>query len=260
MTPDPIFTMPRQRALTRRRFITGIATAASGTGALVLANRYGLIPPDHAGVFGIGETVTYAAHRALLAAQPLAREFDRRAISTNFPAINTTLPEVETYRRDMADGFRDWRLSVDGLVAHPGELSLQQLRAFPSRTQITQHVCEQGWSAVAEWTGVQLSTVLHEVGILPQAKFVFFTTVDDWWDSLDMADALHPQTLLAYGMNGRDLPVPHGAPVRLRVERQLGYKNLKYLTGITVTDSAKDWGEGLGAQGAEHGYAWYAGI
>src|SRR6188768_1685167 len=169
------------RSLTRRRFITGIVTAASGTGALVLANRYGLIPPDHTGVFGVGETLTYAAHRALLSAQPLAREFDRRAISTNFPAINTTLPEAETYRRDMTGGFRDWRLTVDGLVARPGELSLQQLRAFPSRTQITQHVCEQGWSAIAEWTGVQLSTVLREVGILPQAKYVFFTTVDDWW-------------------------------------------------------------------------------
>src|SRR4051794_25916741 len=115
MTPDPIFAMPRQRSVTRRRFITGIAAAASGTGGLVLANRYGLIPPDHAGIFGLGETVTYAAHRALLATQPLAREFDRGAISTNFPAINTTLPEVESYRRDMASGFREWRLSVDGL-------------------------------------------------------------------------------------------------------------------------------------------------
>jgi DMSO/TMAO reductase YedYZ molybdopterin-dependent catalytic subunit len=241
-------------------FIGGVATAAAGAGSLALAQRFGFIPPDHTTLFGVGETLTYAAHRVLLASQPLAREFDRRAISTNFPAINTVLPDSETYRTDMAHGFADWRLTIDGLVSRPTELSLADLRRFVSRTQITLHACEQGWTAIAEWTGVPLSTVLEHAGILPQARFVFFTTVDDWWDSLDMADALHPQTLLAYGMNGRDLPVPHGAPVRLRVERQIGYKNLKYLTGITVTDSTKDWGEGLGAQGAEHGYSWYAGI
>jgi len=250
----------QRRRLTRRALLATVATAVSGTGALLLANRYGLVPPDHGGIFGAGETITYAAHRLLLAGQPLAREFTRAQISTNFPAINTTLPESAAYRKDMAKDFADWRLTIDGLVARPGELSLSELRAFPTRTQITQHVCEQGWTAIAEWTGVQLSTVLSAVGVLPQAKYVFFTTVDDWWDSLDMADALHPQTLLTYGMNGGALPVPQGAPVRLRVERQLGYKNLKYLTGMTVTDSTKDWGEGLGAQGAEHGYAWYAGI
>jgi DMSO/TMAO reductase YedYZ molybdopterin-dependent catalytic subunit len=240
--------------------MSGVAAAASGTGAWLLGQRYGFIPPDHHGILGVGHTLTYAAHRALLSSQPLAREFARSAISANFPAINTTMPEGKTYRDDMAAGFRDWRLMVDGLVAHPGEFSLADLRRFPSRTQVTMHVCEQGWSAIAEWTGVPLATVLEAVGVSPSAKYVFLTTIDDWWDSLDMSDALHPQTLLAYGMNGRDLPVPHGAPVRLRVERQLGYKNLKYLAAITVTDSTKDWGEGLGAQGAEHGYSWYAGI
>ena len=247
--------------MNRRKFITGAlgVVAAGGAGGFV-ARRYGWIPPDHDGVFGIGETLTYAAHRALLHKQPLAREFSRSQISANFPAINTTMPEGDLYRKDMENGFRDWTLKVEGLVARPGEFSLAQLRHFPSRTQITQHVCEQGWSAIAEWTGVPLSVVLEAAGIQPEAKYVFFTTVDDWWDSLDMADAFHPQTLLAYGMNGADLPVPHGAPVRLRVERQLGYKNLKYVTGITVTDTTKDWGEGKGAQGAEHGYSWYAGI
>ena len=238
----------------------GLVTAASGAGAWMLGQRYGFVPPDHGGVLGVGHTLTYAAHRGLLSSQPLAREFARSAISTNFPAINTTMPEGKAYREDMAAGFSSWRLAVDGLVAEPREFSLADLRRLPSRTQVTMHVCEQGWSAIAEWTGVPLSAVLEAVGISPNARYVFLTTIDDWWDSLDMADALHPQTLLAYGMNGRDLPVPHGAPVRLRVERQLGYKNLKYLTGITVTDSTKEWGEGLGAQGAEHGYSWYAGI
>src|SRR5262249_53143550 len=191
---------------------------------------------------------------------PLAREFRPNQISENFPAINTTLPEDNFYQQDMATGFRQWTLTVDGLVTRPSEFSLAQLKSFPSRTQITQHICEQGWSAIAEWKGVPLSAVLNAVGILPQAKYIFFNCIDGWWDSLDMADAWHPQTILAYGMNGRDLPVPHGAPVRLRVERQLGYKNLKYISSMTVTDNANEWGKGQGAQGAENGYSWYAGI
>ena len=248
---------------TRRKFITGAVTASLGAvsgAAAVVAKSHGLIPPDHGGLFGIGETLTYAAHRVLLYRQPLAREFRRNQISENFPAINTTLPEDNLYREDMANGFRQWTLTVDGLVARPSELSLTELKGFPSRTQITQHICEQGWSAIAEWTGVPLSAVLEAVGILPEAKYIFFNCVDGWWDSLDMADAWHPQTILAYGMNGRDLPVPHGAPVRLRVERQLGYKNLKYISSMTVTDTTNDWGKGQGAQGAENGYSWYAGI
>jgi len=253
-----------KRVITRRRFITSAVTAAvtasaSGAAAL-LAKRYGLIPPDHGGLFGAGETLTYAAQRVMLYRQPLAREFDRNQISKNFPTINTILPEDDSYRRDMSQGFQQWRLTVDGLVARPTEFSLAQLKSYPSRTQITQHICEQGWSAIAEWTGVPLSLVLNASGIQPEAKYVFFNCIDGWWDSLDMADAWHPQTLLAYGMNGRDLPVPHGAPVRLRVERQIGYKNLKYVYGITVSDSARDWGKGLGAEGAENGYSWYAGI
>ena len=246
--------------LTRRRIITGALAAAASEGAVLVAKRYDLVPPDHGGLFGVGETLTYAAQRVLLHRHPLAREFSRDQISTNFPAINTVLPTDFDYRRQMAGGFEEWRLDVGGLVARPSEFSLSELERFPSRTQITQHICEQGWSAIAEWTGVPLSLVLNAVGIRPEAKYVMFYSVDGWWDSLDMADAWHPQTILAYGMNGQSLPVPHGAPVRLRVERQLGYKSLKYLSGFTVTDSVKDWGKGQGAEGAEHGYSWYAGI
>ena len=241
----------------RRRFIVG--TAAGGAAALLI-RRYGFVPPDHTGVLGVGHTMTYTGQRLLLRHQPLAREFRREHISSNFPAINTILPEDIAYRRDMTQGFSEWRLTVDGLVARPSEFSLAELRSLPSRTQITQHVCEQGWSAIAEWTGVPLSVVLNAVGVLPQAQYIFFNCVDGWWDSLDMADAWHPQTLLAYGMNGGDLAVAHGAPVRLRVERQIGYKNLKYLSSITITDTAADWGKGKGSQGAENGYCWYAGI
>ena len=249
------------KQFTRRAMITtGLVASTAAAASILFGKRYGLLPPDSGGLFGVGTTLTYATHRILLSRQPLAREFSRNQISTNFPAINTVLPEDQLYRQDMRTGFHQWKLTVDGMVARPSEFSLAQLRSYPSHSQITEHICEQGWSAIAEWTGVPLSLVLNEVGIHPKARYVFFYSIDGWWDSLDMADAWHPQTLLAYAMNGRDLPVPHGAPVRLRVERQLGYKNLKYLSAITVTDSTKDWGKGLGAQGAENGYSWYAGI
>ena len=251
------------KPISRRTFVkTALAGSATlgSVAAGVLADRYGLVPPDHGGILGIGHTLTFGAQRLLLRTQPLAREFDRNLISTNFPAINTTLPDDADYRRDIGRGFRDWRLTVDGLVTRPLELSLSDIRGFSSRTQVTQHICEQGWSAIAEWTGVQLSVVLTAAGAHSQAKYVFFYCVDGWWDSLDMTDAWHPQTLLAHTMNGQALPVPHGAPVRLRVERQLGYKHLKYVTAITVTDTAKDWGSGQGSEGAENGYSWYAGI
>jgi DMSO/TMAO reductase YedYZ molybdopterin-dependent catalytic subunit len=250
--------------LTRRRMLTrtvtaSVTAAAAGVGVLA-AKRYGLVPPDHTGLFGIGETLTYAAQRALLHGQPLAREFSRSQISTNFPAINTIFPNDATYQRQIEGAFVEWRLAVDGLVARRSKLSLAELKSYPARTQITQHICEQGWSAIAEWTGVPLSLVLNAVGIRPQAKYIVFVSVDGWWDSLDMPDAWHPQTLLAYGMNGHALPIPHGAPVRLRVERQLGYKSLKFLSRIIVTDSLKDIGNGLGALGVDDGYSWYAGI
>ena len=138
---------------------------------------------------------------------------------------------------------------------------LPNSRAIPSRSQITHLACEEGWSYIAEWIGVPLSHVLDVVGILPQARYVVYFSIEpDWWDSIDMADALHPQTLVTYGMNGGELPVGHGGPLRLRVPRQLGYKSVKYITRLTVTDSLKEFGKGLGSAAPEGGYAWYAGI
>jgi DMSO/TMAO reductase YedYZ molybdopterin-dependent catalytic subunit len=247
--------------LSRRQLIRAglVATAgAFGLGA-VLAGRYGLVPPDHGGIYGAGETLTYAAQRLLMSHHSLAREFTRRQISTVFP-VNGEPPENEGYRRQLADGFRDWRLAVDGLVARPSSFSLADLRRFPSRSQITHQACEEGWSFIAEWTGVLLSDVLNVVGIRADARYVVFFPFDDSWDSLDMPDAWHPQTLLAYGMNGQDLPTPHGAPLRLRVARQLGYKSIKYLSRITVTNTVKNIGQGLGSVSPEQGYSWYAGI
>src|SRR5580704_12470663 len=245
--------------LSRRKLIAaGLATAAGASGLTVaarLASRYGLIPPDHGGIYGAGETLTYAAQRLLMSRHSLAREFDRSQISKAFP-VNGPPPEREAYQSLLAGGFADWRLTVDGLVARPSSFSLAELRRYPSRSQITMHTCEEGWSVIAEWTGVPLSYVLNLAGVLPQAKYVVFFPFDESWDSLDMPDAFHPQTLLAYGMNGQELPTPHGAPVRLRVARQLGYKSVKYLSRITVTDTLAHIGKGLGSSAPETGYSW----
>jgi DMSO/TMAO reductase YedYZ molybdopterin-dependent catalytic subunit len=242
--------------ISRRKLIAGIPAA----GGLLMTACKDSLPPAYGTLFDASNSLTFTAHRLLLRNQPLVREFPRDRITTNFPAINETNPGSDRYQRQLAGGFAEWRLPVEGLVSKPGELSLETLKRFPSRTQVTQHNCEQGWSAIAEWTGVTLGHVLQDAGMLPQARYVVFHTVDGWWDSLDMFDALHPQTLLAYGMNGGELPVRHGAPVRLRVERQLGYKSLKYLSHIEVTERLDDIEDGTGAVGAAHGYAWYAGI
>lgn len=249
--------------LSRRKLITtGLAAAAGASGlgvAAVLAERYGLVPPDSGGIYGVGETLTYAAQRLLMSHHSLAREFNRSEISRVCP-VNGLPPVNEAYQRQLSKGFADWRLTVDGLVARPSSFSLADLKRYPSRSQITHQACEEGWSFIAEWTGVPLSYVLNLVGVRPQAMYVVFYPFDTEWDSLDMSDAWHPQTLLAYGMNGRELPTGHGAPVRLRVPRQLGYKSVKYLSRITVTDTLKNIGKGLGSAAPEEGYSWYAGI
>jgi DMSO/TMAO reductase YedYZ molybdopterin-dependent catalytic subunit len=251
------------KSLSRRKLIAaGLGATAGASGLAVadgLARRYGLIPPDHGGLYGAGETLTYAAQR-ILTRHSLAREFPRSQISkTPFP--NGEPPKDADFRRLQEGAFADWRLGVDGMVARPASFSLAQLKSYPSRSQITHLACEEGWSFIAEWTGVPLSQVLQAVGILPQARYVvYFSMQRGWWDSVDMADALHPQTLLTYGMNGAELPVGHGGPLRLRVPRQLGYKSVKYVTRLTVTDDLKRFGQGLGSASPEGGYAWYAGI
>jgi DMSO/TMAO reductase YedYZ molybdopterin-dependent catalytic subunit len=247
----------------RRKLITtGLATAAgvSGLGvAARLAAKYGLVPPDHGGVYGLGETLTYAS-QSLLTRHSLAREFPRSQIS-KAPVVNQIAPLTDTFKRLQAGGFVDWRLSVDGMVANPASFSLAQLKSYPSKSQITQLACEEGWSYIAEWIGVPLSHVLDAVGIRPQARYVvYFSFEPDWWDSIYMADALHPQTYLAYGMNGGELAVGNGGPLRMRVPRQLGYKSVKFVTRLTVTDSLKGFGKGQGSASPEGGYAWYAGI
>ena len=250
-------------SVSRRRLIKTGLGAVAGAGvlgaAVRAADRYGLIPANCRGVYGLSETLTYAGQRLLTKLPSMAREFDRGQISKVIP-VNGKAPKTEAYQKLLAGGFADWRLTIDGMVDRPGPLSLAEIKGFPSRSEIVHQACEEGWSFIAEWTGVPLSIVLEHVGIHPGAKYVFFFTFDEWWDSIDMDDALHPQTLLAYGMNGADMPTDHGAPLRLKVARQLGYKSLKYLTRMTVTDTAKGIGDGLGSSAPAAGYSWYAGI
>jgi DMSO/TMAO reductase YedYZ molybdopterin-dependent catalytic subunit len=249
--------------LSRRKLIaTGLTAAAGASGLAVaarLADRYGLIPPNHGGVFGIGETLTYSAQR-LLTRHTLAREFPRSQI-TKTPFANGEPPKSLAFRFLEAGRFLDWQLEVDGMVANPASFTVDDIRGFPSRSQITHLACEEGWSFIAEWIGVPLSHILQLVETLPGARYVaYFSIQSNWWDSIDMADALHPQTLLTYGMNGGELPVSHGGPLRLRVPRQLGYKSVKYITRLIVTDTLKEFGQGLGSAAPEDGYSWYAGI
>ena len=249
--------------ISRRKLILGGLATAAGVSALGVAARiaqkYGLVPPDHGGIYGLGETLTYASQR-LLTRHSLAREFSRSQIS-NPPFANEIAPLNDAYKRLQAGGFADWRLTVDGMVDRPASFSLDQLKSYPRRSQITHLACEEGWSYIAEWIGVPLSHVLDVVGVKPQARYVaYFSIEPDWWDSVDMADALHPQTFLAYGMNGNELPVGNGGPLRMRVPRHLGYKSVKFVTHLTVTDSMKGFGQGLGSAAPEGGYSWYAGI
>ena len=250
-------------AISRRKMITrGLAAAAGLSGLAVaerVADRYGLIPPDHGGIFGPGETLTYAAQR-LLTRNSRAREFSRSQIS-NPPFANEIAPPSDHFKRLQADGFKDWRLAVEGLVAQPASLSLDEIKRFPARRQITEIVCEEGWSYVAEWIGTPLVDVLRAAGTMPQARYVVYFSIEgSWWESIDMADALHPQTLLAYALNDGDLPVAFGGPLRLRGPRQLGYKSVKFINRLAVTDDLKRFGKGLGSASPEGGYAWYAGI
>jgi DMSO/TMAO reductase YedYZ molybdopterin-dependent catalytic subunit len=250
-------------AISRRTMIRrGLATAAGLSGLAAaerIADRYGLVPPDHGGIYGPGGTLTFAAQR-LLTRRSLAREFSRSQISQP-PCANETAPPSDHFKRLQADGFKDWRLSVEGLVAQPLSLSVDDVKRLPASRQITEIACEEGWSYIAEWIGTPLVDVLRVAGLMPQARYVVYFSIEGpWWESIDMADALHPQTLVAYAMNDADLPVAFGGPLRLRVPRQLGYKSVKYINRLVVTDNLKRFGKGLGSAAPEGGYAWYAGI
>lgn len=252
-------------ATDRRRFLRRIAGAA---GALLLGGCDRLSQqPQARAVLASAERLTAAAQRLLTPRAALAREFTEADISPVFKPNGSTDPAEPAYRALAADGFRDYRLAFGGLVRRPYSLSLDELRALPSRTQITRHDCVEGWSAIGKWKGVPLGGLLDRAELLPGARYVVFRCADRldadgpaYYESIDLDDAYHAQTILAYELNDAPLPVANGAPVRVRIERQLGYKMAKYVMAIDVVASFADIEGGNGGYWEDQGYEWYAGI
>jgi len=226
-------------------------------------------------VLAAAQAWTRSTQRLLLGRGAMAQEFGPSDISSHFKANGTYNPGGEWYDRQVAQRFANWQLQIDGLVAHPLTLSVAELRRLPSRSQITRHDCVEGWSAIGGWTGVPLALLLHAADVRPSARFVVLYCADNldgepskggeqrpgqYYESIALEDAMHPQTLIAYAMNGKPLDVPHGAPLRLRVERQLGYKQAKYIRRIQLVNSFGAIAGGHGGYWEDLGYDWYAGI
>ena len=251
-------------SITRRGLLIG---SAAGLGAFGLTGCDDVVQNSNVqSVLEMAETLTMKSQRLLVPKDKLAHEYSEADISPTFRPNGTSQPDSEAYAQMMETGFADWRLKIDGLVERPVELSLADLKKLPSRTQITRQDCVEGWSAIGKWTGVPLAHLLTQVGLQPDARFVVLHCADDfrgtpYYESIDLVDAFHPQTILAYGMNDADLPRGHGAPLRLRVERQLGYKHAKFIMRIEVVPSLADIGQGRGGFWEDVVYYdWYAGI
>jgi DMSO/TMAO reductase YedYZ molybdopterin-dependent catalytic subunit len=249
--------------LTRRGLLSTVALG--GSAALLSGCDRLSQSPTFQEILYAGEWLDQHVQR-LIGGSALAREYTEAAMSPDFRTNGNTRPRSADWNRLAAQDFADWRLVVDGLVEAPQSFSLAELRAMPSRTQITRHDCVEGWSAIGKWTGVPLAAVLDRARLSPNARFVVLHCADDfsgtpYYESIDLVDAFHPQTILAYGMNGGVLPIGHGAPLRLRVERQLGYKQAKFIMRIEVVESLAGIGAGQGGFWEDAGnYYWYAGI
>ena len=254
--------------LDRRGFLARGLGAAS---ALMLGGCHPLSEqPWVRRILDSAETLTRVTQRALLSPADLAREYSETDLSTEFKANGSIDPDDAGYKAHAASGFANWKLQVGGLVGEPLALSLDELRAMQSRTQITRHDCVEGWSCIGKWKGVQLSALLERAKLKPDARYIVFYCADDlgetgtedgkYYESVGLADAFHPQTILAYEMNDQTLPIPHGAPLRLRVERQLGYKMAKYVMRIEAVDNLSPIRGGRGGFWEDQGYEWYAGI
>ena len=247
--------------INRRTFI---ATGASG---LLLGGCDRLNDsPGFRGILRSAEKLTMASQRLVSPREALAREYGEADLSPIFRSHGTRMPGGDDYARHVAEQFANWRLTVDGLVARPLSIPLKTLRSIPHRVQITRHDCVEGWSAIGKWHGLELSRILDHAGLSTRAKYIIFHCADrfgdkPYYESIDPTDAFHPQTIIAWGMNGHLLPVPNGAPLRLRVERQLGYKQAKYIQRIQAVDSLASVYGGKGGYWEDNvDYEWYAGI
>ena len=255
-------------AADRRGILKGAAASLAGLW-LAGCDRISQNPQALA-VLTSAEQLTRRAQRLVTDRKALAQEFSPADISPDFRPNGSTNPDDPAYVAQVAAGFADWKLVVDGLVERPLALSLAELRAAPARSQITRHDCVEGWSDIAKWTGARLGPLLDRAGLKPEARYIVFHCADNlgggavgsglYYESIDLIDAYHPQTLLAYAMNDAPLPVANGAPLRLRVERQLGYKHAKYVMRVEAVADFAHIGKGRGGFWEDRGYEWYAGI
>ena len=250
--------------ITRRALVSGLGVAAGGSllsGCDKLNDS-----PGFRDTLRLGEHLTLRAQRLITDRTALAREYRPDQRSPIFRANGTRQPAGEAYAAHAANGFANWRLAIDGLVQRPRSFSMAQILSMPHRTQITRHDCVEGWSAIGQWTGVPLKLLLDQAGVREQARYVVFHCADDYgpmryYESVDLVDAFHPQTILAWALNGQRLPVANGAPLRLRVERMLGYKHAKYVERIELANSLRGIGQGHGGYWEDNNdYEWYAGI
>ena len=250
----------------RRHFLSRLL---AGAGAIVLTGCDKLSQSEvFTKVLSTGESLSRTAHHLIRSRKVMAQEFSEADMSPSFRSNGTSIPNSAEYLALSKNDFVDWALEIGGLVEKPLKLTLAQIQQLPSRTQITRHDCVEGWSAIAKWTGAPLHEVLSLVRPLPQARYVMFYCADPmegdgtkkYYESIDMEDAYHAQTILAYKLNGATLPIKNGAPIRLRVERQLGYKQAKYLMRIELVESFEHIAGGNGGYWEDEGYEWYAGI
>jgi len=252
------------KKISRRTLLHG-AVAGGALGGLALATqRY---PASIRNLYDVADALNYSVHDLLLSGQPRVREFERSQVVLDFPTSGVTSPRDERYQLLKDNGFSDWRFTLDGLVETPLELSLAELQAMPAQTQTTLHTCDEGWSAIGAWTGVPLARLLDLASLRPGARYLVFHCMDTqynqlpYYESIDLFAAYHPQTILAYGLNGEALPEKNGAPLRLRIETQIGYKHAKFVERVEVVDSLKPIGEGRGGWWEDwNGAVWYAGL
>jgi len=248
----------------RRRLLRGLL---AGGGAGLLAGCDALSGSERfVDLLSLAEPLNIRAQRALSGRQ-LAQEFPASMIAPTFRANGSLHPQTPEYRALQGSGFRDYRLQVVGLVARPLEFSLDALRALPTRPQITPHDCVEGWSVIGQWTGVPLAHLLDLARPKPGARIVVFHCFDDlagdgsrYYESVDLLDAYHPQTIVAHMLNGAPVPIENGAPVRMRIERKLGYKQPKYVRAIELVPSYAAFGGGRGGYWEDRGYDWWGGI
>ncbi len=264
------YTLMRAKGRDRRHLLRGAVAAAGAamlTGCDRLSNNASFVE-----TLKSAEKLSHAAGRIVAPKSAMAQEFSQKDVAPTFRGNGTLDPQDPDYRALRKDAFAQYRLKVTGLVENPLELSLEQLRALPSRTQITRHDCVEGWSCIGKWKGAPLGAVLDQAKPMAQAKFVVFRCFDSmegasldgrdsrYYESIDLDEAHHAQTILAYDLNDKPLPVINGAPIRCRVERQLGYKQAKYVKAIELVESFAAIRGGKGGYWEDEGYEWYGGI